>query len=178
MRPFKSGCVGNSIIAHTSNPLKAIGGCASRWDWTVILPNLQKENILAFLECMKIEDFVTQGTVHIGQLLTDTKKANTKKKGGLKFQAWKEPIIEVDADYVGNFHMIKNMKMEIEKSKPMEYTDWLPCCFGGYFDMHEVDRKAIAEDGIFDCTCMKTALKSYKPAWNGTAAQFLPKIAD
>ena len=89
----------------------------------------------------------------------------------MKFQAWKEPIIDVDADYAGNFHIKKNMKMEIEKSKPMEYTDWLACCFRGYFDMHEVDRKAIAEDGIFDCTCKETALKSYKPAWNGTAAQ-------
>jgi len=130
---------------------------------------------------MEIEDFVTQGTVHVGQLLTDTKKATTPyvdSKGkmkvwdGMKRQAWKEPIIEVDADYVGDFHIKKNMKMEIEKSKGMEYTDWLPCCFGGYFDMHEVDRKAVAEDGIFNCSCRDMSLKTYKPAWNGTAAQF------
>ena len=130
---------------------------------------------------MKIEDFVTQGTVHVGQLLTDTMKASTpyedskgkmKQRDGMKRQAWKKPIIEVDADYVGNFHIKKNMKIEIEKSKPMEYKDWLPCCFGGYFDMDEVDQKPMAEEGIFDCTCREAALKSYKPAWNGTAAQF------
>jgi len=130
---------------------------------------------------MKIEDFVTQGTVHVGQLLTDTKEASTPyidSKGkmkvwdGMKRQAWKEPIIEVDADYIGNFHIMKNMKMEIEKSKVTEYEDWLPCCFGGYFDMHEVDRRAIAEDGVFNCSCRDIALKTYQPAWNASTAQF------
>jgi hypothetical protein len=121
---------------------------------------------------MKIEDFVTQGTVHIGQLLTDTKKATTKNKGGMKFQAWKKPIIEVDADYVGNFHIMKSMKIEVEKSKSYDEEDWLPCCFGGYFDMHEVDRKAIGEEGIFDCTCRNTSISTYKPTWNASMAQF------
>jgi len=134
---------------------------------------------------MKVEDFVTQGTVHIGQLLTDTMKSATPTKSksksgstvwktadGMKRQAWKRPIIEVDADYVGNFHIMKNMKIEVEKSKPMEYSDWLPCCFGGYFDMDDVDRKPIAEDGIFDCSCRNQSISTFKPAWNTTRAQF------
>ncbi len=129
---------------------------------------------------MKIEDFVTQGTVHVGQLLTNTKVSATpynssgklKLWDGMKRQAWKEPLIEVDADYVGDFHIMKNMKIEIEKSKVTEYSDWLPCCYGGYFDMDEVDRKAIAEDGVFNCSCRNMSLSTYKPAWDGTAAQF------
>jgi hypothetical protein len=130
---------------------------------------------------MKIEDFVTQGTVHVGQLFTNTKKASTPyidSKGnmkvwdGMKRQAWKKPIIEVDADYVGNFHIKKSIEIEIEKSKCMDEEDWLPCCYGGYFDMNEDDRKPLGEAGIFDCTCRNQSISTFKPAWNATRAQF------
>ena len=95
---------------------------------------------------MRLEDFVTQGTVHIGHLLTDTIKGANNSK----VQGWKKPIIDIDKDYVGDFHIKKNMVIEVEKSKPYEYEDWLPCCFGGYFDMDEEIRKPLSEDGIFE----------------------------
>ncbi|NPV61024.1 MAG: hypothetical protein HPY61_00045 [Methanotrichaceae archaeon] len=123
------------------------------------------------LASMKIEDFVTQGTVHVGMLFTDTLKATQKAKS-INTQGWRAPIIDIDSDYVGDFHIKKNLKIEIEKSWGSDCKDWLPCCFGGWGDMDEVDTLPIAEDGVFDCTCREAALKTYKPAWNGTTAQF------
>ncbi len=117
---------------------------------------------------MKLEDVVTQGTVHIGQILSDTVKGSNS----FKTQGWRKPIIDMDNDYVGDFHIKKNMAIEVEKSKPYEYEDWLPCCFGGYFDMNEEMRKPILEDGIFDCTCRNRSISTYKPEWNASMAQF------
>lgn len=117
---------------------------------------------------MRLEDFVTQGTVHIGQLLSDTVYGSNN----IKTQGWRKPIIDMDNDYVGDFHIMKNMMIAAEKSKPYEYEDWLPCCFGGYFDMDEEIRKPISEDGIFDCTCQNRYASTYKPEWNISKAQF------
>jgi len=117
---------------------------------------------------MRIEDYVTQGTVHIGQLLTDTVDGSNS----FKTQGWRKPIIDMDNDYVGDFHIKKNMMIEIEKANEADKKDWLPCCFGGYFDVDEVMRKPISEEGIFDCTCRNTSISTYKPKWNTTMAQF------
>ena len=101
------------------------------------------------LASMQIEDDVTQGALHIGQLLSDT----IKGAKSFKTLGWRKPVIEVDADYLGTFRIKKNIKVEIDKPNAMEFGDWLPCCFCGYFDMDEVDRKSHAIGGIFDCTC-------------------------
>jgi hypothetical protein len=103
------------------------------------------------LASMKIEDYVTQGTVHVGMLFTDTLKGSNN----FKTQNWRAPIIDIDTDYVGDFHIQKNLKIEIEKSWGKDYSDWLPCCFDGWGDMDEVMTLPIAEAGIFDCTCSK-----------------------
>jgi hypothetical protein len=44
------------------------------------------------------------------------------------------------------------------KSKDENYTDpeigaWLPCCYGGWFDMSLQDRKGHSAEGIFNCSC-------------------------
>lgn len=117
---------------------------------------------------MRLEDFVTQGTVHIGQHLSDTIKGSNS----FKTQGVRKPIIDMDNDYVGDFHIKKNIMIEVEKSKPEEYMDWLPCCFGGYFDMDEEMRKPLSEDGIFDCTCRNRSISTFKPEWNASLAQF------
>jgi hypothetical protein len=101
------------------------------------------------LASMQIEDDVTAGAVHIGQLLSDT----IKRAKSFKTVGWREPVIEADADYMGTFRIKKNIKMEIDKPVTvMEYGNWLPCCFCGYLDMDEVDCKPFARDCIFNCT--------------------------
>lgn len=118
---------------------------------------------------MKIEEDVLQGTVHVGEILTrkDKMDKNGKVPGGVK-----EPLILIDENYVGSFKIKKSMKINAAKSELKEVADWLPCCYGGYFDMDSYDRKFVNEDGVFDCSCRATALKTYKPAWNGSTAQF------
>ncbi len=123
----------------------------------------------AGIASMKIEEDVLQGTVHIGEILARKEKMDKKGKvpGGVK-----QPLILIDENYVGSFKIKKSMKINAAKSDYKEVADWLPCCFGGYFDMSDYDRKFLNEDGVFDCTCRAAGLKTYKPAWNGSIAQF------
>jgi hypothetical protein len=122
---------------------------------------------------MKIDDEVTQGTLHIGELLsmpmTNAKTPKFKTK-----QGWKDPMIEIDNNYIGDFQVQKTMKLEISKSAPSWMEDWLPCCSGGFFDIpsHNFEKERGSQKGIFDCTCRNTSISTMKPAWNASMAQF------
>jgi hypothetical protein len=122
---------------------------------------------------MRIEEDVLQGTVHVGATLTQLDKMgnSVKTNGGVK-----NPLIVIDENYVGSFKIKKSMKINAIKSELKEVSDWLPCCFGGYFDMSDYERKLLSEEGVFDCSCRATALKTYKPAWDGSTAQFPNEI--
>jgi hypothetical protein len=124
------------------------------------------------LNSMKIEEDVTQGTIHIGQLVFDPKLAyDTKTYGGKRSNI--EPIITIDENYVGSFKVKKDINTNVVKGSYKDEADWLPCCIGGFFDMQAFEQKVNkVKTGIFDCTCRETAIKTYKPAWNGTVAQF------
>ncbi|MGV8175156.1 MAG: hypothetical protein ACP5OU_05585 [Methanothrix sp.] len=126
---------------------------------------------------MKIDDDVTQGALHIGELLNDPKVFNWKIGKATTYghkAALKDPIILVDNDYIGNFQVQTAMKMEISKSKPTWREDWLPCCHGGFFDIlsYNFDKERGGQKGIFDCTCRNTSISTMKPKWNASLAQF------
>ncbi|MCX6677358.1 MAG: hypothetical protein NTU95_05370 [Methanothrix sp.] len=137
---------------------------------------------------MRIDDDVTQGTLHIGELVYNPKlvknkmyqyydttaKKNVTVYGSGHLEAWKDPIIEVDNDYIGDFQVQKTMKLEITKSKASWAEDWLPCCSGGFFDIpsNNFDKERGLQKGIFDCTCRNTSISTMKPAWNASMAQF------
>jgi hypothetical protein len=105
------------------------------------------------LAMMKIDDHVVQGMVHIGQLVSSGSRLIQTGYNSTKSRDLKNPIINVDANYIGTFYIKKDMTVEIEKPKPEEYEGWLPCCFGGFSDMDKADLKPIHEDAVFDCTC-------------------------
>ena len=141
---------------------------------------------------MDIDDDVTQGTLHIGELVANPKvietkigEKNTYSKKTKKwtnttlntighFEAWNDPLIDIESDYVGNFKVQKTMKLVMTKSAPTWMEDWLPCCSGGFFDIpsRDFDKERGGQAGIFDCTCRNTSISSMKPAWNTTQAQF------
>jgi len=126
---------------------------------------------------MKIDDDVTQGSLHIGELLNDPKVFNWKIDKATTYghkAALKDPIILVDNDYIGNFQVQTAMKLEISKSKPTWREDWLPCCHGGFFDIlsYNFDKERGGQKGIFDCTCRNTSISTMKPKWNASLAQF------
>jgi hypothetical protein len=128
------------------------------------------------LNNMRIEEEVTHGSVHISeklikpgvQVTTTDKKDNSYAKGSNR-----EALILIDENYIGSFKIKKNMKINAPKPYVSDSSDWLPCCMGGFFDMASWDQKIHkSQAGIFDCTCRETALKTYKPEWNQTKAQF------
>ncbi|AET63791.1 hypothetical protein [Methanothrix harundinacea] len=99
---------------------------------------------------MRIEEEVTEGTVHIGELVAGT---GDDCKGN---NGWKNPKIEIDENYVGTFKIQKNMEYLACKPKSSLRADWLSCCIGGYGSM-DGDDKLWDEKGIFDCTCRDVA---------------------
>jgi hypothetical protein len=102
---------------------------------------------------MKIEEEVTEGSVHVGQLMT---------KSG---EGWKNPLIEIDENYAGTFKITKNMEVCTSCSGSKPRKDWLSCCFGGYDGMDDED-KFWGEEEIFDCTCRDVA---WGDSWNDTS---------
>jgi hypothetical protein len=102
---------------------------------------------------MKIEEEVTEGSVHVGQLLTNADNG------------WKNPLIEIDENYVGTFKITKNMEISTCCSGSKPRKDWLSCCFGGYDGMDDED-KLWGEEEIFDCTCRDVA---WGESWNDTS---------
>ena len=83
---------------------------------------------------------------------------------GLAMKAWKKPLIEIDEDYVGSYHIEKNMTLSTVEEEEEEEDPWLPCCYGGFSDMEEMDAKALkSAKGIFDCTCFRVPGKAQFP---------------
>jgi hypothetical protein len=131
---------------------------------------------------MKINEDVTDGKAHIGVLQSNTDYAGklasdgktplsdfTSLKGlgsGILGSAWKKPVIDIDEDYWGTYHIEKNMTLEVPYYKKTSSDDWLPCCFGGYLTMPATsvgDAKLKSAKGIFDCTCSKAPNQAQFP---------------
>ena len=84
---------------------------------------------------------------------------------GLAMKAWKKPLIEIDEDYIGSYHIEKNMTLSTIEEEEEEEDKWLPCCYGGFSDMEEMDTKALkSAKGIFDCTCFRVPGKEQFPS--------------
>jgi hypothetical protein len=80
---------------------------------------------------------------------------------GSAMKAWKKPLIELDEDYVGNFHIKKNMNLYTYSEEEEKEDSWLPCCSGGFSDMNYADANAFkSARGVFDCTCFIVPAKT------------------
>lgn len=60
---------------------------------------------------MKIDETVTQGKVNIGAFQADRSQSRTGQAAGSKANAWKNPALELDEEYIGSFHISKNMNI-------------------------------------------------------------------
>jgi len=130
---------------------------------------------------MKTDDDITQGTLHVSEMVTRTLNTAYGQTSSAKvtprskdLQGWHNPIIEIESNYIGDFQVQKTMKIEMSKSGPTWGEDWLPCCSGGFFDLPSrfFDKQYGSQKGIFDCTCRNTSISTFQPKWNTTLAQF------
>ena len=88
---------------------------------------------------------------------------------GLAMKAWHgKPLIEVDEEYVGTYHIAKKLNLSTYAPDPEENEDfWLPCCSGGFDDLNYLDTRVFkSARGIFDCTCFRVPDKAQFPMVN------------
>jgi hypothetical protein len=83
---------------------------------------------------------------------------------GMAMKEWKKPLIESDEDYIGSFHIKKNMNIYTYSEEEEKEDPWLPCCSGGFNDLNYEDAKTFkSAKGIFDCTCFIVPVKAQFP---------------
>jgi hypothetical protein len=118
---------------------------------------------------MNIEEDLVDGRAHFGVLqLQGIPVDEVPEEGsevvqvlGLAMKAWKKPLLEIDEDYIGNFHITKNMNLYTYSEEEEKEDSWLPCCYGGFSDLNYADAKAFkSARGVFDCTCFIVPAKA------------------
>ncbi|MCX6678471.1 MAG: hypothetical protein NTU95_11100 [Methanothrix sp.] len=120
---------------------------------------------------MNISEDMTAGRAHIGLLQGDPDLVSKEDADENKFMvntAWKKPLVDVDEDYWGTYHIEKLMNLTASADETEEDDDWLPCCSGGYLtmtDTYQKGSKGFGSDAksIFDCTCVKVPDKAEFP---------------
>jgi hypothetical protein len=125
---------------------------------------------------MNIEEDLVDGRAHFGVLqlegipVDEVPEEGSEEESeevqvlGLAMKAWKKPLIELDEDYVGNFHIKKNMNIYTYSEDEEKEDSWLPCCSGGFSDMNYADANAFkSAKGVFDCTCFIVPAKAQFP---------------
>jgi hypothetical protein len=120
---------------------------------------------------MNISEDMTAGRAHIGLLQGDPDLVSEEDAGENMFianTAWKKPLVDVDEDYWGTYHIEKLMNLAASVDETEEDDDWLPCCSGGYLSLPETYRKGsngFGSDvsGVFDCTCFKAPTQAEFP---------------
>jgi len=118
---------------------------------------------------MNIEEDLVDGRAHFGVLqlqgipVDEEPEEDSEETQvlGLAMKAWKKPLLELDEDYVGNFHIMKNMNLYTYSEEEVKEDSWLPCCSGGFSDLNYADAKAFkSARGVFDCTCFIVPAKA------------------
>ena len=102
---------------------------------------------------MEVDEQVTEGKIHIGVLQGNPSYMNsTTGPETWKTTAWKDPLIEIDEDYIGTFDTFtKNMSLVVPYRFEKTSGNWLTCCFAGMDDMDAVDTKWLNRTCFEDC---------------------------
>lgn len=95
---------------------------------------------------MKVVEDVEEGKVSIGVLQGGT-PGNGQSPSAI---AWRNPSLEIDEDYIGTFHIEKNMSIQVPFRELWNNYSWLPCCSEDYHDIWETSLKYSGPESIFD----------------------------
>jgi hypothetical protein len=66
-----------------------------------------------------------------------------------------------DEQFVGDYNIVKNIRMKSRYDLIRKDDSWLPCCSGGYLTMNPLEqRDLISARGVFDCSCFDVPSKA------------------
>lgn len=86
---------------------------------------------------MSIREDITDGKVHVGAMQGKNNFINPlNEQPNMISTGWKNPELEIDEDYLGTFHIDKNMSIYRLYSIIPNSEPWLPCCMESYFDIY------------------------------------------
>lgn len=118
---------------------------------------------------MKLDEDIMQGKAHFAaiQMVGIPRDKESEEESseaeeleeasvlGPAMKAWHNPIFVLDEDYLGTYHIKKNLTMYSNEEEEEKEDAWLPCCNGGFSDMNAMERAGRSVRGVFDCTCFK-----------------------
>lgn len=100
---------------------------------------------------MQIDETVTGGKVHIGVLSGgDDSGQSGNSRVASRTDAWKNPAIEIDEQYIGTYHITKNFTINNSYTRRNVLDAWLGCCGQSYI-FYPKEPVLISADDVFNC---------------------------
>ena len=116
------------------------------------------ENLNFATTHMQIDENVTSGKVHVGVLSGSDDyagKSGNSETGSIN-NAWKNPAIEIDEEYIGTYHIYKNFTVNNSYYENRFADGWLSCCGGNYIT-YLPETVILSADDVFNCKrCKRT----------------------
>lgn len=95
---------------------------------------------------MKVAEDVQEGKVSIGVLQGGMPRYGQPPSA----TALRHPSLDIEEDYVGNFHIEKNVTLRAPIWRLSQNYGWLPCCSASYFDVSNPISEYIGGESVFD----------------------------
>lgn len=100
---------------------------------------------------MKIDETVTEGKVHIGAFQADASQNGAGQRNGSKVaNAWKDPLLEMEEEYIGTFHISKNMTINSSDIIHQGVQSWMDYDIV-YLSFNPSKPISISADDVFKC---------------------------
>ncbi len=102
---------------------------------------------------MKISEDVTEGMVHFGGLQgsgASSDGESARDSPDPLMNAWKTPSLEMEEDYIGSYHIEKNMTIATSRKDDWGIDYWLDCCSGGILSVDGHLPPIISTDDVFN----------------------------
>ena len=117
---------------------------------------------------MNVDENLINGRAHFGALQLEEIPVDDSEESsalGSAMKAWQKSSVFLDEDYIGTFHLRKNMTLYTHSEENEKEEDWLPCCSGGWDDMPDYDKFSYGKSAksIFDCTCFNVPRQAQFP---------------
>ena len=100
---------------------------------------------------MRIDETVTDGKVNLGALVGGGEKGGAGSSSDPRLSAWRDPVIEIDEDYIGTFNISKNLIYNSSYSVRLDRDGWLNCCRDSQIVPISSPRFVSADD-VFNCS--------------------------